>query len=103
MPDPHTILSLVASAEYDWPLAQAEMTKAYELDPRNPTTLRNFGRMYFIFGKFDEGIKFTEKAVAIDPVSVNSFNYLGKARYLVGQYEASLAAFNKASELSPLS
>ena len=102
LPEPHVILCLVACTAYDWPLANDEVKKAYALDPKNSAALRNYGRMLFMFGKFNEGMEFVNRAVAIDPVSVNSFSYLGKAKYLAGNFEEALLAYDRASELSPL-
>ncbi len=74
----HTVLAFIASG-YDWDAAvsERELTRAIELSRGDPRPFADRGLMLGSFGRFDDAIADTRRAVALDPRSVEFSFYLG--------------------------
>jgi len=77
LPGAHTQLGFaLALYDWDWAGAEAEFTKALELDPSSEFGHMAYGYFLTIMGRHDEAITHARQAVALDPVSLIALNGL---------------------------
>jgi tetratricopeptide (TPR) repeat protein len=85
-----------------WPEAEADLKKAVEIAPEEPTTLNYLGYSWAERGEnLEEAFKLIEKAVALAPNSGAIIDSLGWAHYQLGRYEEALPHLEKAASLEP--
>ena len=66
--------------------------------------IKNFiekGRILVREGKYDEALKFFEKALELDPHDHRTWNLKGMALRSIGRYNEAIECFNKSLELVP--
>ncbi len=85
-----------------WPEAEADLKRAVEIAPEEPTTLNYLGYSWAERGeKLDEAFALIEKAVALAPNSGAIIDSLGWAHYQLGRYDEALPHLEKAASLEP--
>ena len=85
-----------------WPEAEADLKKAVEIAPEEPTTLNYLGYSWAERGEnLEEAFALIEKAVALAPNSGAIIDSLGWAHYQLGRYDEALPHLEKAAALEP--
>jgi TolB-like protein len=96
MPNEPHILSDISSVVFyengDFSEAVALQKRAVELNPKDPLTVYNLGRMYYLLGRTDDAISAFDEARRLSPDFVAAIGYLTLA-YL---YKGDLAGARKA-------
>jgi serine/threonine protein kinase len=98
----HVVLGRVLyEVDWNWQAADAELKQAIELEPGNSEAHRLAGYLATTYGRFDEAIKHSEKAIELDPLQ--PWNYIGRgyAAYRSGRLAQSEANFRTALDLAP--
>ncbi len=85
-----------------WPDAEADLKRAVDIAPEEPTTLNYLGYSWAERGEnLDEAFTLIEKAVALAPNSGAIIDSLGWAHYQLGRYDEALPHLEKAAALEP--
>ena len=85
----------------DYAAAQADLSKAIELDPDNIELWGLRGRLSVVLQDDDAAIADLTKAIRVDPDSSGLYLARGKAFESLQQYDAATTDFTRAIELSP--
>ncbi|MEM8935913.1 MAG: tetratricopeptide repeat protein, partial [Pseudomonadota bacterium] len=86
----------------DWPQAEADLERAVELAPEEPTTLNYLGYSWAERGiNLEEAFALLEKAIALRPDSGAIIDSLGWAYFQLGQYEEAVLRLEEAAALEP--
>lgn len=87
----------------DWKFAEglAELKRAKELAPANPTANDLLARIIVYLGRFDEGERQAREAVELDPLSTVTQGNLARVLFYAGKLDEADAAARKAAELQP--
>ena len=87
----------------EFPLAEADMRKALELQPDEPQVLNYLGYSYVDRGEnLDEALDMIKRAVKAKPDSGYIVDSLAWAYFRLGRYQDALAPMEKASLLEPV-
>ena len=85
-----------------WTKAEADMSKALELQPEQPNVLNYLGYSWIDQGvNLDEGMKMIKRAVEQRPDDGYIVDSLGWAYYRIGNYEDAVKNLERAVELRP--
>src|SRR5882762_715740 len=89
----------------DWKFAEgiAELKRAKELSPANPTANDLLARAILYLGRLDEAERQARHAVELDPLSVIAQGNLARVLFFAGKLDEADAAARKAAELQPAS
>jgi tetratricopeptide (TPR) repeat protein len=87
--------------DLDWAGADASVQRAMALDPGNPENVSSAAYSAAQFGRFDEALELSRRAVELDPLNPVSWSALGEMKYFEGQLVGAEADVKKALELSP--
>ena len=82
-------------------LAETELTRAIEKDPKLPQAHALLGQMALFRGRLDEAISLTEREIALNPTNAMAFYQLGDARVRQGRLDEGIAALQKSLWLNP--
>ena len=82
-------------------MAEAELKKAVELDPRIPRAHYLLGQQAIFRGRLDEGIALTRRELAINPSDAMAFYQLGDALGRQLKWDESIAALQHSLLLNP--
>ncbi len=82
-------------------LAEAELTRAIEKDPRVPQAHALLGQMALFRGRLDQAVALTEKEIALSPTNAMAFYQLGDARVRQGRWDEGITALQKSIWLNP--
>ena len=87
----------------DWKFAEglAELKRAKELSPANPTANDLLARIIVYLGRFDEAERQAREAVELDPLSTVTQGNLARVLLYAGKLDEAEAAARKAAELQP--
>ena len=86
----------------DWPRAEADLKRAVEIAPQEPTALNYLGYSWAERGlNLDEAFELIEKAVSLRPTSGAIIDSLGWAHYQLGDYEEAVGHLERAASLEP--
>jgi TolB-like protein/Tfp pilus assembly protein PilF len=100
--DAHLAMGLIhLSYDWDWAAADASFRRALELEPGNAQALRYFGVQARVFGRWNEAMDATLKAIERDPLGPNGYDNLGFILLAVNRDTEAESAFRKAIELDP--
>jgi len=81
--------------------AQADLSRALELDPRNSMNQRRFGILQRCLGNVDAAVASGRKATDIDPLDAFAWLHLGEAYAAGHRYTEAADAMLKAVQISP--
>lgn len=86
---------------YDWdrPATEREYKRALELNPGYATAHQFYGLFLSQFGRHDEGIAETRRALQLDPLSVGISSSLAWRLYVARRYDEAIKQFRDALEL----
>ena len=79
--------------------AEKELTRAFELNPREVTPLIQLGEIYLENNNFRGAADVLSQAIRIEPGSAIANYALGRARYKLSQYAEAEQAFTRAASL----
>ncbi len=79
--------------------AEHELTRAFELNPRESTPLIHLGEMYLDTNNFERAAEVLSQAIRVDPGSAIAHYALGRARYKLVEYAEAEQAFTRAALL----
>jgi tetratricopeptide (TPR) repeat protein len=82
-------------------LAEGELRRALEKNPRIPQAHALLGQMALFRGRLEEAVTLTEKEIALSPASAMAFYQLGDARVRQGKWDEGIAALQKSLWLNP--
>src|SRR5207247_867830 len=87
----------------DWKFADglAELKRAKELSPANPTANDLLARIIVYLGRFDEAERQARQAVELDPLSTVTQGNLARVLLYAGKLDEADAVARKAAELQP--
>jgi predicted Zn-dependent protease len=87
----------------DWRFREglAELKRATELSPANPTANDLLARIIVYLGRFDEAERQARHAVELDPLSTVTQNNLARVLFYVRKLDEADAVARKAAELQP--
>jgi tetratricopeptide (TPR) repeat protein len=93
-----------ASAQARPALDEAEAKRLMELaerDPSNATPRAQLGNLYFDAERYNEAIRWYERALAVDPTNPDVSTDLGVSYYYLNQPDKALAQFKRSLEIDP--
>ena len=82
-------------------LAEPELTRALEKDPRLPSANLLLGQIALFRGRVPEAITFTTRELTINPASALAFSQLGDAYVRQAQWDDAIATLQKSIWLNP--
>ena len=82
-------------------LAEPELTRAIEKDPRLPSANLLLGQIALFRGRIADAIAFTTRELAINPASAMAFSQLGDAYVRQAQWDDAIATLQKSIWLNP--
>ena len=87
----------------DWKFAEglAELKRAKELSPANPTANDLLARIIVYLGRFEEAERQARQAVELDPLSTVTQGNLARVLYYAGKLDEADAVARKGAELQP--
>jgi serine/threonine-protein kinase len=87
----------------DWKFVEglAELNRAKELSPTNPTANDLLARIIVYLGRFDEAERQAREAVELDPLSTVTQGNLARVLFYAGKLDKADAVARKAAELQP--
>ena len=88
-------------AEWKFTEGLAELKRAKELSPANPTANDLLARIIVYLGRIDEAERQARQAVELDPLSTVTHGNLARVLFYAGKLDEADAAARKAAELQP--
>jgi eukaryotic-like serine/threonine-protein kinase len=102
LPPIHVVLGRVLyEVDWSWQAADSELKQAIALEPGNSEAHRLAGYLATTYGRFDEAIEQSEKAIDLDPLQPWNYIARGYASYRSGRLAQAEANFRTALELGP--
>jgi tetratricopeptide (TPR) repeat protein len=86
---------------FDWTGAETDLRKAVELDPRDATARRRYGRVLADIGRLSEAIATERLAIKEDPLDSYAAIYLSQFLLAAGQLDDARTAAQRAKEITP--
>ena len=100
----HAVLGdLAFRKDWDWPKADAEFTRATELEPNDGRIRASYAIFLVAMGRQEQGFAQMEKAHELDPVSERTNVVWSYVFYLSHQFDRAIEQANKTLELYPFS
>jgi serine/threonine-protein kinase len=97
----HTSLGIMDTWTYDWPAAEREFKRAFELNPNYAPAHLWYGWYLHALGRSGEGIAEIERALEIDPLSAEANTALGMVFFYTGRYDDALRQLDRTVGLEP--
>jgi len=98
----HVVLGRVLyEVDWSWQAADAELKQAIELEPGNSEAHRLAAYLATTYGRFDEAIEQSEKAIELDPLQPWNYIARGYAAYRSGRLAQAESDFRTALDLAP--
>jgi TolB-like protein/DNA-binding winged helix-turn-helix (wHTH) protein/tetratricopeptide (TPR) repeat protein len=100
----HMVMGRVLyEVDFNWQAADAELKQAIALEPGNAEAHRLAGYLATTYGRFDEAVEQSEKAIELDPLQ--PWNYIGRgyAAYRSGRLAQAEVDYRTALDLAPQS
>ncbi len=92
---------VLCMAEWKFTEGLAELKRAKELSPANPTANDLLARIIVYMGRIDEAERQARQAVELDPLSTVTQGNLARVLFYAGKLDEADAAARKAAELQP--
>jgi TolB-like protein/Flp pilus assembly protein TadD len=92
---------VLCMAEWKFTQGLAELKRAKELSPANPTANDLLARIIVYMGRIDEAERQARQAVELDPLSTVTQGNLARVLFYAGKLDEADAAARKAAELQP--
>jgi TolB-like protein/Flp pilus assembly protein TadD len=92
---------VLCMAEWKFTEGLAELKRAKELSPTNPTANDLLARIIVYLGRIDEAERQARQAVELDPLSTVTQGNLARVLFYAGKLDEADAAARKAAELQP--
>jgi tetratricopeptide (TPR) repeat protein len=92
---------VLCMAEWKFTEGLAELRRAKELSPANPTANDLLARIIVYMGRIDEAERQARQAVELDPLSTVTQGNLARVLFYAGKLDEADAAARKAAELQP--
>lgn len=100
--DMHNDLGIIHWQRHDWPQAEREWRKAYQLGPGAVYVLDNLGLLCYREKRYGEAEYYLQKALALSPHDVTALVNLGGTEELSGDRAAAEANLRQAVAIAPL-
>ncbi len=98
----HALLGWIhMNFDWDWRGAEAMLTRARELSPRNVLVLITSGTLARKQGQFEESLGYYRLALEHDPLSSPAFHSLGRTLHTAKRFAEAEAVLRKALDISP--
>jgi Flp pilus assembly protein TadD len=91
-----------ASDNGNFPLAEALLKRATEVDPKNKYAWNNLGLIYLQTRQNDQAVAAFQKQIDVNPYDEFAYNNLGRVYWQERKYDDAVKAFNKQLENNPL-
>ena len=93
---------ILAACDWNWTAAEAEYSRALELDPGSARVVRAYAFFEWSVEHYERALELAQKAVSLDPL--NGWNYLclAFAQGALGKLAEAEASYRKQLELDPL-
>jgi len=102
LPEAHAALAVVLQDhDWDWQTAEKQFRRAIELNPNYATGHHWYAEHLAFEGRFDEGIRESERARQLDPLSLIITVDEAVLLYYSRQYDRSIRRFAGVAELDP--
>jgi len=87
----------------EWKFAEglADLTRAQQLSPWNPTANDLLARVVVYFGQFEQAEKVARQSIELDPLAYQARISLARVLFAEGKLDETEAAARKAAELQP--
>jgi TolB-like protein/DNA-binding winged helix-turn-helix (wHTH) protein/Tfp pilus assembly protein PilF len=100
--EPHAALAQIKfTHDWDWAGAQAEFTRAIELNPNDTNALHMYSHYLLSMGRIDESYAISTRALQHDPVSPTMQLHLGFHYLTARQYDLAIAQYQKILQTDP--
>jgi adenylate cyclase len=93
--------TVVEIADLDWPGAEAEYRRALALAPNDGEMTFVLGNLLASYGKAEQAVDLSRKALATDPLHSTWYNYLSAYLLALDRLDEAEQAIRKALELQP--
>ena len=97
----HASAGLLAMFRFDWEVAERELLRGLQLNPKYPTAHHYHGLYLRATARFDEALAELRQAQALDPLSPRITMDLGLELTRKGEYDLAIEQFSNALELQP--
>jgi tetratricopeptide (TPR) repeat protein len=87
--------------DWNWREAEAAYARAHELDPGDGSVDEDLAGIARTFGRLDEAIAASRRALAPNPLSTGELWNLGWELFAANRYEEAAGTFRRVSELKP--
>lgn len=78
------------------------IAKSLELEPdKNPNAFHTKGFIFYKQGKYDEALRYYDKAITIKPDYADAWNSKGLSLFILGKHEEAIKCYDKAIEIDP--
>ena len=100
--DAHVALALVAHwYDWDWSLAEKELKRSLELNPRNPESYQYYSYLLAPLGRLNEAEAIARQGLQIDPLSSGTNFGVASTLVLSRRWDEAIVHLRKAIELDP--
>lgn len=90
----HRLLSVICLYRRDYDMAEQHAQRAFDLNPNDPETILNRGRVLAIRGRPEEALVYLEAACRLNPLHPSWYNgHFGMAFYSLRRFEEAAQAF----------
>jgi len=98
----HLILGLkLATYDYDWAGATAELEAALAAKSRDPIVLYNSAWLAFDVGRYEDAVRLQDASLSLDPLNPDSLQNGAIIHYMMRHLDVAERAFRKGLEISP--
>jgi TolB-like protein/Flp pilus assembly protein TadD len=87
--------------EWDWEGARTSLQRALEIEPGNAIVIRRNANLAGTFGRFDEAIDLSHRALQLDPLSLSTYNNLAAQSHYADKPKEAEKAGRRVLELNP--
>jgi len=77
------------------------LKKAVERAPQNAGLVTNLANKYYDAGRYEDAIRYYQRALTLDPRNVSLMTDLGTAHFYVGRPDEAIGFYNRSLEIDP--